>query len=323
MKRLYFRDNVQYVKYINAYLIAAPDIWIMSRTNNRPKGFPKIEKGSEPTDGGELFLKPEQAEILISKYPELKKYVRKFIGGNEVVSNKCGEYSRYCLWFENANPSDYVKNQDIIKRLKRISALRMNSSASRIRKKANEPYLFCQIRQPQNDYIIIPRHSTSSRRYIPIAYEKKEVICGDSAYIIASDSLFLFGVLNSNVHNAWMRVICGRLGMAYRYSPSIYNNFPWPNPTENQKNKVEKTAQSILDARALYPNSSLADLYNPLTMPAELLNSHAANNKAVMEAYGFSLKMSEEDCVAELMKLYQKMILEEKMKKSDKKSKKK
>lgn len=111
--------------------------------------------------------------------------------------------------------------------------------------------------------------------------------------------------------------------MAYRYSPSIYNNFPWPNPTENQKNKVEKTAQSILDARALYPNSSLADLYNPLTMPAELLNSHAANNKAVMEAYGFSLKMSEEDCVAELMKLYQKMILEEKMKKSDKKSKKK
>lgn len=269
--------------------------------------MPKIEKGSEPTDGGELFLTNEEAREFVKKYPTLEKYVRKFIGGNEITNNKPGYYSRYCLWFDGGCPTDYAKNREVTKRLQKVKEIRESSSAERIRKKANEPYLFCQIRQPSNDYIIIPRHSTSSRRYIPMAYMNKEVICGDSAYIIPSESLFLFGILNSNVHNAWTRVICGRLGIAYRYSPAIYNNFPWPKPTTEQRQKIEQTAQYILDARGLYPDCSLAVLYDGLRMPPELLRAHQMNDKAVMEAYGFDIKMTEAECVAELMKRYQQL----------------
>lgn len=306
-KRLYTNGRLKNVNYINGYLLDAPDIWIMSRTNNRPAGLPKIEKGSEPTDGGELFLTNEEAREFVKKYPTLEKYVRKFIGGNEITNNKPGYYSRYCLWFDGGCPTDYAKNREVTKRLQKVKEIRESSSAERIRKKANEPYLFCQIRQPSNDYIIIPRHSTSSRRYIPMAYMNKEVICGDSAYIIPSESLFLFGILNSNVHNAWTRVICGRLGIAYRYSPAIYNNFPWPKPTTEQRQKIEQTAQYILDARGLYPDCSLAVLYDGLRMPPELLRAHQMNDKAVMEAYGFDIKMTEAECVAELMKRYQQL----------------
>lgn len=214
----------------------------------------------------------------------------------------------------HGNPADYAKNSEICERLQAIRTLREGSSADRIRKKADEAYLFCQIRQPESNYIIIPQHSTSSRRYIPMGFFDKNVICGNSAFVIASESRYLFGILNSNVHNAWCRAICGRLGMAYRYSPAVYNNFPWPAPTEQQKAKIEQTAQAILDARALYPDSSLADLYDELTMPPELRKAHQANDRAVMDAYGFikgtAARTSESACVAELMKLYQQKVSE-------------
>lgn len=307
-KILYVNGKIKKVSHINGYLMDAPDIWILSRTNNHSAEMPKIEKGSEPTDGGNLFLSQHEAAELEKKYPKLRKYIRKFIGGKEAMENKPGVFSRYCLWFKGGNPSDYIKIAEISHRLRNIKELRENSSAERIQKKSTEPFLFCQIRQPDNNYIIIPRHSTSSRRYIPIAYMSKDVICGDSAYVIASDSLYLFGILNSNVHNAWTRTICGRLGMAYRYTPAVYNNFPWPTPTAEQKAKIEQTAQAILDARALYPNSSLADLYDELTMPPELRKAHQQNDRAVMQAYGFDIKTTtESSCVAELMRMYQQL----------------
>lgn len=176
---------------------------------------------------------------------------------------------------------------------------------------ADFPYLFCQIRQPETSYLVFPRHSSERRKYIPIGFMDKNVIVGDACSIIPNADIYLFGILTSNVHNAWMRTVCGRLKSDYRYSPSVYNNFPWPNPTEKQREKIKQTAQGILDARALYPESSLADLYDEAAMPIELRKAHRANDKAVMEAYGFWGKLNtESECVAELMKMYQARVEE-------------
>ena len=186
--------------------------------------------------------------------------------------------------------------------------MRANSPTASVRKDAQTPMLFTQIRQPEKEYIIIPRHSSENRQYIPIGFMSPDVICGDANYMIPDASLFIFGVLESNIHMEWMRVVAGRLEMRYRYSPAIYNNFPWPTPTEAQRTKIEKTAQAILDARNLYPDCSLADLYDKTTMPVELRRAHQENDKAVMEAYGFNWKnMTEADIVAALLKLYQEL----------------
>ena len=172
--------------------------------------------------------------------------------------------------------------------------------------------MFQEIRQPKTDYIIIPRHSSENRRYIPFGFVSPDIIVNDAVQIIPNAELYHFGILTSNVHNAWIRAICGRIKSDYRYSKDIvYNNFPWCAPTEAQRAKIEKTAQGILDARALYPDSSLADLYDEATMPIELRKAHRANDRAVMEAYGFWGKLnSESECVAELMKMYQKLVEE-------------
>ena len=191
----------------------------------------------------------------------------------------------------------------------------MNSTAKTTKGYAKVPQLFAQITQPDDaDYLIIPRVSSERRRYIPIGFLESNVIASDAVQIVPYATIYDFGILTSNVHMAWMRTVAGRLKSDYRYSKEIvYNNFPWPTPTKEQKEKIEKTAQVILNARALYPNSSLADLYDELTMPKELRKAHQENDKAVMEAYGFDWrKMSESDCVAELMKMYQKLVEGEK-----------
>ena len=305
-KQLYTNNFRKECEHINAYLLPAIDLWIASRSKSITD-IPKMEKGSEPTDGGQLFLSKEEAEMLVSKYPSLSKYIRKFIGGNEVITNKPNEFNRFCLWFVGASPSDFIHIPEIRERIRKVQELRQNSTADRIQKRAEYPYLFCQIRQPDKDYIIIPRVSTASRRYIPLAYMDSSVICGDSTYIIGNTSLYLFGILNSNVHNAWTRVTCGRLGMAIRYTPAIYNNFPFPKPSVEQHKKIEQTAQVILDARALYSDCNLSDLYDEMGMPPELRKAHQENDRAVMAAYGFSPKMTESECVAELFKIYQEM----------------
>ena len=309
-KTLFEVDKASYPLYINGYLQDAPDVWIVSRSNIQPSGFPKMIKGSEPSDGrGNLLLNKEQKDFFEVKYPSIRKYIRPFVGGDEYLSNIQGEFSRFCFWFKNGNPSEYANISEIRERLSNVAKARGESSADRIRKQADYPYLFCQIRQPNTDYLVFPQHTTSTRKYIPIGYLSKDIIAGNACYIVPNAPMYIFGVLMSNVHMAWTSVVCGRLGNGYRYSPAIYNNFPWPDPTDEQKAKIEQTAQGILDARALYPDASLADLYDPLTMPPELRKAHQANDRAVMQAYGMPIKETDEAaCVAWLMRLYQQKV---------------
>lgn len=297
-------NQVKKVNHINNYILDAPDI-ILKNRSKAPKNMMEMIKGSQPTDGGGLIFSEEEYEIFIKKYPNKQYLFKKYMGASDYINNK----TRYCLWLDGVNPNEYRNIKEIRERLEKVSEMRKESPTKSVRECADSPYLFTQIRQPDTDYIMVPRVSSERRKYIPIGFVSKEVIASDSTQIIPDNNMYIFGILTSNVHMSWMRVVAGRLKSDYRYSPFIYNNFPWPNPTKEQKERIEKTAQMILDARNLYHDSSLADLYDDLTMPPELRKAHQENDKAVMEAYGFDWrKMSESECVAELMKLYKKMI---------------
>ena len=196
-----------------------------------------------------------------------------------------------------------------MKRIKNIREFRLQSTKAATRKYADYPTRFMEIRQPTTEYIIVPSHSSENRKYIPIGFENPNIICGNANLLISNATLYEFGILTSNVHMAWTKVVCGRIKSDYRYSNTVvYNNFPWCNPTPEQKATIEKTAQAILDARAKYPECSLADLYDETTMPPELRKAHQANDFAVMAAYGFDRKITESECVAELMKRYQELV---------------
>lgn len=297
-------NQVKKVNHINNYILDAPDI-ILKNRSKAPKNMMEMIKGSQPTDGGGLIFSEEEYEIFIKKYPNKQYLFKKYMGASDYINNK----TRYCLWLDGVNPNEYRNIKEIRERLEKVSEMRKESPTKSVRECAESPYLFTQIRQPDTDYIMVPRVSSERRKYIPIGFVSKEVIASDSTQIIPDNNMYLFGILTSNVHMSWMRVVAGRLKSDYRYSPFVYNNFPWLNPTKEQKERIEKTAQMILDARNLYPDSSLADLYDDLIMPPELRKAHQENDKAVMEAYGFDWrKMSESECVAALMKLYKKMI---------------
>ena len=302
---IYDNNRIIKAENINPYLIDAPTIFIESR--KKPiSSVPEMTKGSGPVDGGNLIIEKEDYEEFIRKEPESVIYIRRFVGAKEFLHN----LPRYCLWLIGASPKE-LNNLHLVKeRVLKTREFRLASSKEATRKYADLPSRFMEIRQPNSDYIIIPRVSSENRRYIPMGYMNKDVICSDSNILIPQISLYHFGVLESNVHMAWMRVVCGRLKSDYRYSNTIvYNNFPWPTPTEEQKAKIEKTAQAILDARALYLDSSLADLYDEAVMPVELRRAHQENDRAVMQAYGFPVKstFTESQCVAELFKMYQEL----------------
>ena len=213
--------------------------------------------------------------------------------------------TRWCLWLLEASPKELKQMPLVMERIEAVKAFRLASVKSATREYANYPTRFMEIKQPQSTYLLIPATSSENRRYIPIGYLGKDVVASNAASFVPEASLYHFGILTSNVHMAWMRSVCGRLEMRYRYSNTIvYNNFPWPTPTNEQKQKIEQTAQAILDARARYPDSSLADLYDETLMPAELRKAHQANDKAVLAAYGFPVKITESECVAELFKMY-------------------
>ncbi|MDE6848846.1 MAG: hypothetical protein K2J44_05825, partial [Ruminococcus sp.] len=304
LKKLYNSENFQLVKNINAYLIDAPDVFITSRS--KPIcAVPKMTKGNQPTDGGNFILSEQEREELIKNDKNIECCIRRYIGAKDFLNNN---EVRYCLWLKNISPSVYRHNKEIQRRLTAIKEMRENSTAEPTRKFAEKPYLFFSSPQTDENYMIIPRHSSEKRRYIPIGFMTPDKIASDACAIICGANLYMFGVLMSNVHNAWMRAICGRLEMRYRYSGSmVYNNFPWCNPTPEQRERIEHTAQAILNARALYPDCSLADLYDELTMPLELRKAHQQNDLAVMNAYGFDRKITESECVAELMKIYQQL----------------
>ena len=303
-KTIYLNESQSLiVKNINGYLIDAPTIFI--EKNTKPIcDVPPMIRGSSPIDDGNLLLTIEEKEEYLKKEPQGEKFLRPFMMGKDFIDRK----PRWCFWLVGANPSDLKKCPVLLNRIEAVRTFRLKSSKGATVQIAETPTLFGEMRPCESDYIAIPKVSSENRRYIPIDYLSVEVLAGDKLFQMPNATPYHFGVLTSNVHMAWMRAVCGRLKSDYSYSNTIvYNNFPWCNPTDEQKAKIEETAQAILDARAKYPDSSLADLYDETLMPPELRKAHQANDKAVMQAYGFNLKMTESECVAQLFKLYEKL----------------
>lgn len=301
----YIFDNgtTRKAENINRYLFDGDNIIVESR--NKPIcNIPKMIYGNKPADGGALIIEDSDYADFIAKDPNSVKYIKPLLGATEYINRK----KRWCLWLVGAAPDEIKKCPLVVERIRQCKESRESSIAAGIRKFAATPTLFAQRTQPTDkDFIIVPRVSSQTRRYIPMGFIKAGTIVTDRVQIIPDANLYDFGIIISNVHMAWMRVTCMRLKSDYSYSKDVvYNNFPWPEPTDAQKAKIEQTAQAILDARALYPESSLADLYDELTMPPELRKAHQNNDRAVMQAYGMSVKdTTESSCVAELMKLYQ------------------
>ena len=306
-KQLFAAERVQEVENINPYLVEADLVFIDGRT--KPIcSVPSLLNGGKPTEGGFLILSEEEKEALLEKEPQALSLIRPYMMGKDFIQRK----PRYCLWMVKANPSLIQKCPEVKRRIDKVKEYRLASPKEATRKKAVTPMLFDEVRECVTDYVAIPKVSSENRKYIPMEYLPPSIIPGDKLFMMPDASIYNFGVLTSNVHMAWMRTVCGRLKSDYSYSNTIvYNNFPWPNPTEAQRAKIEQTAQGILDARALYPDCSLADLYDEATMPPELRTAHQKNDRAVMEAYGFWGKLnSESACVAELMKLYQQLTVQ-------------
>ena len=311
---------------INGYLIDADNIWIDSRS--KPLcSVPEMISGGKPVEGGFLIFTESEKQEFVNQEPDSEKYFRHFISSDDYINN----HWRWCLWLVDCSPKEMRAMPKVMERIEKVKEFRLSSVKEATRKYAEIPYQFMEIKQPDSDYLLIPATSSENRRYIPIGFVEKNVIANNAASFVPNASLYHFGILTSSVHMAWMRAVCGRLEMRYRYSVNVvYNNFPWPfsekqtdlfapngthqkakNVSSEQirllKTKIEQTAQAILNARAKYPDCSLADLYDETVMPSELRKAHQANDRAVMAAYGFTPKMTESECVAELFKMYEKL----------------
>lgn len=267
--------------------------------------------GNQPRDGGNFVIKEDEYKEILSKEPNLRKWLHPYIGAEEFINGK----KRWCLWLKDATPRDILGSKILSEKVEAVRKFRLASTAKTTNGYAKVPQLFAQITQPDSaNYLIIPSVSSERRKYVPIGFATAEIISSNAVQIVPNASLFHFGVLTSDVHMAWMRAVCGRLKSDYRYSKEIvYNTFPWPTPTETQKLKIERAAQAILDARAMYPECSFAEMYgDKMYLFPELLKAHQANDRAVMDAYGFTkgtaARTSESACVAELMKLYQQLV---------------
>ena len=302
-KIIYSNGSQNRVNNISPYLINGDDILIKSR-KNPISDVPIIIMGNQAMDGGNLIIENKDYEDFIKKEPSAIPYIKRYMMGNEFINNK----KRWCLWLVNCSPAELRKMPLVAERVKKVREMRLSSSDSGARRKADTPTLFREQRNPKK-FIAIPIVSSEKRRYIPMGYLDDSVIAGNKLFIIPDAELYHFGILTSNVHMAWTRTVCGRMKSDYTYSKDIvYNNFPFPNPTTEQRNRIETTAQAILNARNIYPDCSLADLYDENFMPPELRKAHQANDFAVMSAYSFDKKITESECVAELMKMYQKLI---------------
>ena len=307
-RRIYSSERYQVAKNINGYLLDGDNIFIESRS--KPIcNVPEIGIGNKPIDGGFYLFEKAEMDEFIQKEPASKKFFRPWYGAREFINRN----PRYCLWLGDCSPAELRTMPLCLERVKSVKEYRLNSPSAGTVKLADTPTRFHVENMPKGHYIVIPEVSSEKRRYIPMGYLDDSKLCSNKLRLMPNANLFEFGVLESNVHMAWMRCVCGRLKSDYDYSIKIvYNNFPWPTPPRNLFDKIEQTAQAILDARALYPDCSLADLYDELTMPPELRKAHQDNDRAVMDAYGFTkgtaARTSESACVAELMKLYQKMV---------------
>lgn len=300
-KLLFEGERFQIAENINGYLIEADNVFVCS--NKKPLcDAPEIRIGNMPVDGGFYLFSDEEMKEFVKKEPASEKWFRPWIGSHEFINR----YFRYCLWLGDCPPNELRKMPHCLERIEAVRCFRESSKRGATQKLANTPTRFETENMPKTNYIVIPKVSSERRKYTPIGYITPNILSSDLVFTVTNSTLYHFGVLTSNTHMSWMRAVCGRLKSDYRYSKDIvYNNFPWPTPSELQKAEIEKTAQAILDARELYPDCSLADLYDELTMPPELRKAHQANDKAVMKAYGFKYDMPESAIVAELMKMYQ------------------
>ncbi len=305
VKKIYENDKMKIVKNINAYLLDAANIFIESRNKPINKDLSPIGIGDQSIDDGNYLFSYDEMQDFIKDEPQSKEYFKEYLGAYEFLNNK----KRYCLWLGNCPPDKLRNMPKCLDRVEKVKKFREASKRIPTLKLANIPNHFGTETIPDNNYLIIPRVSSQTRRYIPIGFMSPDVWCADSVHMVLNATIYDLGILESNVHMSWVRAFAGRLKSDYRYSKDVvYNNFPWPHPTKEQKEKIEKTAQMILDARAKYPNSSLADLYDELTMPKELRTAHQLNDKAVMEAYNFGIRTTESECVSKLMEMYQDLI---------------
>lgn len=304
-KIIYDGDALIKVNRINPYLIDGPNTTIKSLSKPL-SNVPKMIFGSMPNDGGHLLLNKAEKETLINKEPQSEKYIKKLYGAAEFINDR----ERYCLWLKDITPTELKSLPHVYKRVSKVKENRLNSKRKATRDLADTPHLFGEIRQPETNYLLVPAVSSENRRYIPIGFMSEEDIATNRVYVIPDATLYDFGIMTSNVHMAWMRTVAGRLELRYNYSATVvYNTFPWPKIKKEQKNKIEKTAQKILEARTLYPESSLSDLYDEISMPVELRKAHQANDRAVMEAYGMKVgDTTESDSVAHLFKMYEKLV---------------
>ena len=304
IKRIFDKDKIVTAANINAYLVDAPSVTI---DNSSKPICPVAEMvfGSMPNDGGFLsdYSLEDKARI-IKDYPKAEPLFHRFLGATEFING--GE--RWCLWLKDVSPVQYLHIPPIMDAINGVQKMRSESSRDSTRKLADVPMLFGEIRQPEGNYLLIPRHSSQSRNYIPIGFISGEIICGDANLLVPDASVYQFGVMTSSVHMAWVKTVCGRIKSDYRYSiKTVYNNFPWPNLTDEKVKKIEETAQAILDARANHGDASLADMYGNLVLFPDLMKAHRANDAAVLEAYGFPKDATESDIVAHLFNMYQEL----------------
>jgi hypothetical protein len=306
-KRIFNSDGtVDIAKNINGYLIDSKDIFIENCSTPLCKIAPMARSGNKPIDGGNyLFTEDEMIEF-IKNEPKSEKYFKKWLGAEEFINNK----TRYCLWLGDCSPNELLKMPECLKRVQAVRDFRLASKSEGTRKIADKPTRFHVETFPQKTFLVLPLTSSERRKYVPIGFLQPDTLASNLVVVVSDADLWHFGVITSNIFMSWMRAVCGRLKSDYRITKdNVYNNFPWCNPTDEQRAKIEQTAQAILDAREKYPDCSLAQLYgeNTFLFP-ELVKAHQENDKAVMDAYGFAKDITESEIVAELFKMYERLV---------------
>lgn len=303
-KYLFEGEEKREVGHINAYLTDAPDVIVYSRS--RPLcAVPQVGIGNKPIDGGNYLFTREEMEAFVRREPQSAPLFHPWYGAVEFIHRQ----PRYCLWLGDCTPHELAQMPLCRERVERVRALRLESKSAGTRKLAERPTHFHVENMPEGESIIIPSVSSERRRYVPMGFIAKGVLASNLVLLVPNATLYHFGILESSVHMAWMRTVCGRLKSDYRYSKDVvYNNFPWPEVSEREHEAIAEAARGVLDARELYPDSSLADLYDPTLMPAELREAHRRLDRLVSSAYGFPAQMDEAACVAALFERYKELL---------------
>lgn len=305
---------------INPYLLDAPNVWIGNR-NTPVSDIPEMLTGNKPIDDGNYLFTPEEKAEFLIKEPNSESFFQRYVGGAEMLNN----IERWCLWLGNAKPNELAKLPECQKRVAAVKKFRSDSKSKPTQKLADTPRRFHIEFMPEGNYLAVPQVSSERRRFIPIGFLDKTVLPSSQLKIVPNASLYHFGIMSSSMHNAFMRTVAGRLESRFRYSINVvYNNFPWPESIDNKnKTSIEAKAQAVLDARMVYPESTLAELYNPETMPDNLAKAHKELDKAVDKAYRYTGKPDDADRVAFLFERYQALVEAEAQAEKQKKSRKK